>query len=63
MIACKLDGLQPEFTGHSFPANMNVRRFITIDAVEIDAVRFRDVLIRQARPNFGVKMRLMSTIC
>ena len=37
-------GFKSELTGHSFPANMNVRRFIAIEAIEIDAVRSRDVL-------------------
>ena len=44
MIVGEFNRIEPEFAGHSFPANVNMWRFIAIEAVEIEAVWSRDVL-------------------
>jgi len=44
MIGRKLNGPKPKLAGHSLPADVYVRRFIAIGAVEIEAVRTPNAL-------------------
>jgi len=44
VIVPKLYGFDPEFAGPPFTANMDVRRFIAIEAVEVEAVRAGNAL-------------------
>jgi hypothetical protein len=44
MIVRKLNGFKPELTRHPFAADVNVQRFVAVEAVEIDAVWARYAL-------------------
>jgi hypothetical protein len=53
LILGELNGLKPELARLALSADMNVRRFIAIDAVEIEEVRARDAMNSGHAGNFA----------
>jgi hypothetical protein len=50
LILSELRGLNPELACPALPADMNVRRFIAFNAVEIEALNLTDASDRVGRP-------------
>jgi hypothetical protein len=42
LILSERNGLNPELADHTFPANVHVRRFVAVEAVEVEPVRTGD---------------------